>query len=181
MALVTLWVLTFSAFLALAIELEYALSLDVLMETWTWIYMSPLYRFTPYFLGTVGAWVLNTRRQSLREMSPSTEKIMWYLSAVLFLCVIFMETVRSLPTIPSIAIKVAGQFVFAFFVCWLMIASAIKKRSWWSTILEHNLFQHFSKLGYENYLIGPVVISFMCSLNDNGINFDIPLLVSNFA
>lgn len=179
-SLVLLWLLTLSGFIALAINLEYTLSMDVMMETFRWIYMSPLYRFTPYFLGTVGAWFLNTRRASLLEMAPITENILWYASGVLFLAVIFSEVVRSLPTIPSLVIKIVVQHAYAFFVCWMMIASAIKRRSWWSTILEHNLFQHFSKLGYETYLLGPVVITLMLSLNENGINFDLPLLVSIF-
>lgn len=176
--LVSIWILMLSGFIALAYQLEYTLSMDVMIETFRWIYMSPLYRFTPYFWGTVGAWYLNTNRPLLLIIQPSTEKIMWYVSGILFLGVIFMAVNRGLPPIPSLAITVAGQHAYAFFVCWMMMASALKKKSWWSKILEHNAFQHLSKLCYEIYMIGPVVISFMFSLNENGINFDLPLMVS---
>lgn len=176
-SLVSIWLLKLAGLTALALDLEYTLSMDVMMETFQWIYMSPLYRFTPYFLGTVGAWYLNTRRASLLAMAPRTEKMLWYASNVLFIGVIFSEVVRSLPTVPSLVIKVVCQIGYAFFVCWMMMASALKKKCWWSRILEKNLFQHFSKLGYEYYLLGPVLNTFVLSLNDNGINFDVPLLV----
>lgn len=163
-----------------AIFYQYGLSIDVFMDTITTVYMSPFYRFTPYFWGTVGALFFNAYKEQLKGMSIHTEKVIWYVTLSLIIVIIFMEFDRSLPTIPSICISIFGQHANAFFVCWIMIASCLQKKTWWLKVLEWRIFQHFSKISFETYLVSPIVINLMFSLCDNGVNFDLPLIVSCF-
>ncbi|KAL5286192.1 hypothetical protein ACFFRR_007694 [Megaselia abdita] len=171
------WIFSLLWFIVTALKFQYGFSVDIMNETITQVYMNPFYRFAPYFFGTIAAWILNNHKHFLLKMNPEIEEKIWKAIPILFVLIIFMEIDRSLSTIPTVLIAILGQASNAFLVCWIILASATGKTSWWSRILENPVFQHFSKLTYGIYLINSVITAFIFSLSENSTNSDIPLLL----
>lgn len=171
------WIFSITWFIFTAFKLQYGFSPDVMTETIIPIYMSSFYRFAPYFCGTVAAWILNTHKSLLLNMTQERENNLWKASTFLFLVIIFMEMDRSLSTLPTVFIAVLGHHANSLFVCWIILASATGKGVWWSRLLENTVFQHFSKLTYGIYLVNSILSAFIFSLSENSTNHDVSMMV----
>uniref|UniRef100_A0A034VSX6 Nose resistant to fluoxetine protein 6 n=1 Tax=Bactrocera dorsalis TaxID=27457 RepID=A0A034VSX6_BACDO len=155
-----------------AITMNYKFSFETTSVLFTELYMNPVSRVLAYVIGGVAGWffVQNQQKQLYASFfqNQSLQEFLGYLAMICFFTVNFAKVSEGYTVVSYVVLLVIQRVIFSSSVCLLIFANAAGSVKWFFGLLENPFFKKFNQITYAMFLLNPLPMAMLVSLNNIG-------------
>ncbi|XP_011187415.2 O-acyltransferase like protein [Zeugodacus cucurbitae] len=152
------------------ITMDYKFSFETTTMLFTELYMNPLSRILAYVIGGVAGWffVQNQQKQLYANFfqNQSLQEFLGYLAIIGFFTCNFAKVSQGYTVVSYVILLTIQRLVFSSSVCCLIFANAAGSVKWFFGILENPIFKKFNQITYAMFLINPLPMVLLTSMNN---------------
>ncbi|XP_054084251.1 O-acyltransferase like protein [Zeugodacus cucurbitae] len=156
------------------INLNYMFRLETTAVLFTELYMNPLSRVLAYVIGGLAGWffVQNQQKQLYANFfqNQSLQEFLGYLSIIAFFTCILSSMPEGYSAVSYVILLTIQRIVFSSSVCCLIFANAAGSVKWFFAILENPIFKKFNQITYAMFLLNPLPMALLTSMNNTSRN-----------
>ncbi|XP_018790693.1 PREDICTED: nose resistant to fluoxetine protein 6-like [Bactrocera latifrons] len=156
----------------IGITMNYMYSFETTVALFTELYMNSLSRVLAYVIGGLAGWffVQNQKRQLYANFfqNQSLQEYLGCSAIICFFTINFANISEGYSVGFYVAMLIVQRVIFSSSVCLLIFANAAGSVKWFFGLLENPLFKKFNQITYAMFLLHPVPMGLLASLNNIG-------------
>lgn len=154
----------------IGITMNYKFSFETTTALFTELYMNSVSRVLAYVIGGMAGWFFVQNQQKQRYanffQNQSLQEFLGYLAIICFFACNFAKVSEGYSVVFYVALLTVQRLVFSSSVCCLIFANAAGSVKWFFGILENPLFKKFNQITYALFLVNPLPMVLLTSLNN---------------